>query len=118
MRLAPLEAETPNGLYSYGAKRGTAECAYHCPARVRPETMRELKEQAVVAHRALRCHSYSRHDVIVTDAGEVIWLEVNTLPGLSRTGNLALMAYEDGISYELLLTHILRGALTNRRAQS
>ncbi|MEE1829703.1 D-alanine--D-alanine ligase family protein [Streptomyces sp. SP17KL33] len=116
--LPPLEAETPNGLYTYAAKRGAAECAYHCPARVSPETMRELQELAVVAHRALRCHSYSRHDVIVTDAGEVIWLEVNTLPGLARTGNLARMAYEDGISYEQLLTHILRGSLTNRRAQS
>ncbi|MDX3523352.1 D-alanine--D-alanine ligase [Streptomyces scabiei] len=115
--LPPLEAETPNGLYSYAAKRGTVECAYYCPARVHPDTMQVLKDQAVAAHRALHCHSYSRHDAIVTDAGDVIWLEVNTLPGLSRRGNLARMAYEDGISYEQLLTHILRGSLTNRRAK-
>jgi D-alanine-D-alanine ligase len=51
----------------------------------------------------------------VTDAGEALWLEVNTLPGLSRQGNLARMADADGITYEQLLTHILRGARTNRR---
>ncbi len=34
--LPPLEAQTPNGIYSYAAKRGTAVCDYHCPARVAP----------------------------------------------------------------------------------
>jgi D-alanine-D-alanine ligase len=78
--------------------------------------MQALKDRAVAAHRALSCHSYSRHDFIVTDVGEAVWLEVNTLPGLSRSGNLARMAHEDGIPYEQLLAHILRGARTNRRA--
>ncbi|MET7889997.1 D-alanine--D-alanine ligase family protein [Streptomyces mirabilis] len=113
--LPPLEAETPNGIYSYAAKRATAACAYYCPARVSSETLQALRRQAVTAHRTLHCHSYSRHDFIVTDAGEALWLEVNTLPGLSRQGNLARMADADGITYEQLLTHILRGARTNRR---
>ncbi|MFM9493687.1 hypothetical protein ACKI1Q_08615 [Streptomyces galilaeus] len=115
--LPPLEAETWNGIYSYAAKHGTAQCAYYCPARVTGEVLQNLKDQAVAAHRALYCHSYSRHDFIVTDAGDAVWLEVNTLPGLSRSGNLARMAHEDGIPYEQLLAHILRGARTDRRAQ-
>ncbi|MFF3406700.1 D-alanine--D-alanine ligase [Streptomyces sp. NPDC002742] len=116
--LPPLEAETPNGVYSYAAKRGTSACDYYCPARVSPETLQSLQRQAVAAHRALCCHSYSRSDFIVTAAGEAIWLEVNTLPGLSRTGNLARMALADGITYEQLLTHILRGARIDRRAHA
>ncbi|MFC4507012.1 MULTISPECIES: D-alanine--D-alanine ligase family protein [Streptomyces] len=115
--LPPLEAVTPNGIYSFAAKRGTADCDYHVPARVSPETMNALQDQAVTAHRALHCHSYSRHDFVVGDDGLSWWLEVNTLPGLSKGGNLARMAQADGISYELLLTHILRGAATDRRAR-
>lgn len=115
--LPPLEAQTPNGVYSYAAKRGTAECDYHCPARVGTETLEDLERQAVAAHRALYCHSYSRHDFVVGEDGRAWWLEVNTLPGLSKTGNLARMARADGISYELLLTHILRGADVDRRAR-
>jgi D-alanine-D-alanine ligase len=116
--LPPLEAETPDGVYSFAAKRGGADCTYYCPARVEPDTMRALQLQAVTAHRALRCHSYSRHDFIVTDSGEALWLEVNTLPGLTRTGNLARMADVAGIAYEDLIAHILRGACIDRRAHA
>lgn len=112
-----LEARTPNGIYSYAAKRGNAECDYHCPARVSGQTLKDLQEQAVTAHRVLGCSSYSRHDFVVGDDGRCWWLEVNTLPGLSKGGNLARMAQADGISYELLLTHILRGADTDRRGR-
>ncbi|MEW2134665.1 D-alanine--D-alanine ligase [Streptomyces sp. NPDC005435] len=115
--LPPLEARTPNGVYSYAAKRGTADCDYHCPARVSDEMLDDLHRQAIAAHHALGCHSYSRHDFVVGDDGRAWWLEVNTLPGLSREGNLARMAKATGISYELLLTHILRGANTDRRAR-
>ncbi|WNZ14956.1 D-alanine--D-alanine ligase [Streptomyces sp. 11x1] len=115
--LPPLEAVTPNGIYSYAAKRGTADCDYYCPARVSPTTLDDLRCQAVAAHRALHCHSYSRHDFVVGDDGLAWWLEVNTLPGLSRNGNLARMAQAEGISYEQLLTHILRGADVDRRAR-
>jgi D-alanine-D-alanine ligase len=66
-------------------------------------------------HRSLGCYSYSRHDFVVSDDGQAWWLEVNTLPGLSRGGNLARMAAADGLSYEELLLHILRGANIDRR---
>jgi D-alanine-D-alanine ligase len=116
--LPPLEAQTPNSVYSYAAKRGTAACDYHCPARVSTQTLEDLRSQAATAHGALCCYSYSRHDFIVTEAREVLWLEVNTLPGLSRGGNLARMALADGISYEQLVTRILRGANIDRRARA
>jgi D-alanine-D-alanine ligase len=115
--LPALEARTPNGVYSYAAKRGSAECDYYCPARISEETLDELRRQAVTAHRALHCYSYSRHDFVVGDDGKAVWLEVNTLPGLSRGGNLARMALADGLSYEQLLLHILRGAHVDRRAR-
>ncbi|GAB2966718.1 D-alanine--D-alanine ligase [Streptomyces pseudoechinosporeus] len=115
--LPPLEAQTPNGVYSYAAKRGTTACDYHCPARVSPEALKDLQRQAETAHRGLHCSSHSRHDFVVSDDGQAWWLEVNTLPGLSREGNLARMALADGISYEELLLHILRGANIDRRAR-
>jgi D-alanine-D-alanine ligase len=116
--LPPLEAKTPNGIYSYAAKRGSAACDYHCPARLSAQTLKDLQHQAVTAHRALHCHSYSRHDFVVTDDGKAWWLEVNTLPGLSRKGNLAQMVIADGLTYEQLLLHILRGAVVDRRSRA
>ncbi|MFB7085739.1 D-alanine--D-alanine ligase [Streptomyces sp. NPDC056296] len=114
--LPALEAQTPNGIYSYAAKRGNADCDYHCPARLSDTTADELRRQALAAHRVLGCVSHSRHDFIVSDDGRAWWLEVNTLPGLSRSGNLARMAQADGLTYEQLILHILRGARVDRRA--
>lgn len=116
--LPPLEAETPDGVYSQAAKQNGEHCVYCCPAEVTPETEKVLRQQAVDAHRALGCHSYSRHDFVVTQTGEVLWLEANTLPGLSHQGNLARMAKAAGLSYEELISHILNGARTDRRAHA
>ncbi|MEW1551808.1 D-alanine--D-alanine ligase family protein [Streptomyces tsukubensis] len=115
--LPPLEAETADGIYSAAAKNRPDLTAYHCPARVSQTVRKELGDAARRAHRALHCRGYSRHDFVVSDSGLPVWLEVNTLPGLSRGGNLARMAEADGISYEQLLAHIVRTARTDRRAQ-
>lgn len=114
--LPALEVETTDGVYTYEAKRAQVDCRYHCPARVSPKVQHALRCQATAAHRALGCHSYSRHDFIVTD-DEVLWLEVNTLPGLSEFGNLARMASEHGLTYDQLIAHIVRGARVDRRSQ-
>ena len=41
-------------------------------------------ECAVKAHKVLSCRGYSRSDFIITDRGPV-FLETNTLPGLTKS---------------------------------
>ncbi|MFE1197831.1 hypothetical protein ACFW6E_34645 [Streptomyces olivaceoviridis] len=113
--LPPLEAQTPDGVYTHEAKQNGA--VYHCPTALTYGIEEVLCETAMAAHVALGLHSYSRHDFVVTAEDEVFWLEANTLPGLSHQGNLAQMAHAAGLSYEQLISHILRGARTDRRAQ-
>jgi biotin carboxylase len=48
------------------------------PARVPAEIADECQRVALDVHRALGCRGISRSDTIVTDAGEVYLLEVNT----------------------------------------
>jgi D-alanine-D-alanine ligase len=60
--------------------KGTKEIT---PAEVPPETIRAAQQLALDAHRALGCEGYSRTDMIVSAAGPV-FLELNTLPGLTR----------------------------------
>ncbi|MEU3602681.1 ATP-grasp domain-containing protein [Streptomyces sp. NPDC006798] len=115
--LPPLETATADGIYSAEAKHRPDLTTYLCPARLPDAVLAELDDMARRAHRALHCHGYSRHDFVVPDSGIPVWLEVNTLPGLSRTGNLARMADAAGLSYEQLLSHIVRTARTDRRAR-
>jgi D-alanine-D-alanine ligase len=113
----PVLATAPAGgseFYDYHAKRDPARHHYQCPAPLPADTAAALATGACQAHRALGCHGYSRSDFIVTHTG-VFWLEVNTLPGLSRTGNLATAAAAAGIDYDRLVTCILGTATAGHR---
>jgi D-alanine-D-alanine ligase len=53
------------------------------PAEVPTELSARAQQVACLAHRALGCYGYSRTDMIAA-AGSVTFLELNTLPGLTR----------------------------------
>ncbi|MFJ3905675.1 D-alanine--D-alanine ligase [Streptomyces sp. NPDC090025] len=102
----PTEAE----FYDYTTKRDKNLHRYRCPAELPAEVTAQIAAATLTAHRALGCTGYSRSDFMVDADGTVVWLEVNTLPGLSRTGNLATMAEAAGIDYDTLVRTILATA--------
>ena len=53
------------------------------PADLTPEDLEKVQRLALDAHIALGCYGYSRTDIILTGDGPV-FLETNTLPGLSK----------------------------------
>jgi D-alanine-D-alanine ligase len=111
MTLPPLQTVPATAeFYDYAAKRDPDKHRYLCPAEVPDASLAEIARSALGAHRALRCSGYSRSDFLVSPGGEVFWLEANTLPGLSRHGNLATMASAARISYDELVTTILANA--------
>lgn len=111
MALPPLETiPTKAEFYDYASKRDASLHEYRCPAKMPKDMTAFIQESAKKAHQALGCSGYSRSDFIVSKDGEVIWLEVNTLPGLSHGGNLATMAGAAGIGYDQLIRMILATA--------
>jgi len=109
--LPPLQTvPTTAEFYDYAAKRDPGGHRYLCPAMVPGSVLAEISRSTLAAHLALRCSGYSRSDFLVTPDGDVFWLEANTLPGLSRHGNLATMAGAAGIGYDELITTILANA--------
>ncbi|WP_433259480.1 D-alanine--D-alanine ligase family protein (plasmid) [Streptosporangium sp. CA-135522] len=114
LRVLPLLETRPKGggFYDYPTKNDPAAFTNHCPTVLPPQTEALIRQQAQAAHRALGCSGYSRSDFVVDAAGEQVWwLETNTLPGLSATGNLATMAAADGLGYDALIAFILSTAL-------
>ncbi len=53
------------------------------PAEISDELTERLQNTALIAHRALGLRDLSRSDFILTDAGQVVLLEVNALPGMT-----------------------------------
>jgi D-alanine-D-alanine ligase len=56
----------------------------------------------------------SRTDMILSPAGELFVLEINTIPGMTATSLLPQEAAAAGISFPGLLDHIIRAALSLR----
>jgi D-alanine-D-alanine ligase len=73
----------PGGSFDYEGKylgRGTEEIT---PAPLEAMAWQKAQALAVSAHQAVGCFGYSRTDMILTEAG-LVFLEINTLPGLTK----------------------------------
>jgi len=82
LSLPPIEIVPGEGAFDYTAKYLLKSTQEICPGRFSPEITAAIMEQALRAHRALSCTGYSRTDFIVSAKGP-IYLETNTLPGLT-----------------------------------
>jgi D-alanine-D-alanine ligase len=80
-----------------------------CPGRFSYEEKEKITALAELVHRALGLTQYSRTDCIVRD-GEVYFLEVNTLPGLTDESLFPKAAGAVGLSYNALVDHLIRTA--------
>src|SRR4051794_19301979 len=98
MSLPPIEIVPGEGTFDYAAKyllRSTQEI---CPGRFSPEIAAQLKDQALRAHQALSCSGYSRTDFIVSAKG-LVYLETNTLPGLTAASLYPKALKAQGIEF-------------------
>jgi D-alanine-D-alanine ligase len=83
--LPPIEIVPAEGGFGfdYRAKYLAKSTQEICPGRFAPEISAQLMDQSIKAHKALSCSGYSRSDFIVSESG-LIYLETNTLPGLTK----------------------------------
>ncbi len=108
--LGSVEVRPAGKFYDYDAKYKRNDTTYLIP----PEQPRAIVERAeafaLAAHKALGCSGYSRPDLRISPAGEPYVLEVNTLPGMTKTSLLPKIAKSIGMSYALLCERILASA--------
>jgi D-alanine---D-serine ligase len=54
------------------------------PARIDAKTAARIKDTIAVVYRALGCSGFARVDMFLTPDKEIIFNEVNTIPGFTR----------------------------------
>lgn len=79
------------------------------PGRFSYQEKCQLSDIAALVHKAIDCRQYSRSDFIVKD-GEVYFLEVNTLPGLTDESLFPKAAASVGLDYNMLIQHLVESA--------
>jgi D-alanine--D-alanine ligase len=102
--LPPVEIAPVIGQYDFANKYLPGATEEIIPARMPETKLAEAQEIALKCHRALGCRGATRTDMMVREngRGEIVVLEVNTLPGLTATSLLPNSAKAEGISMEQL----------------
>ena len=96
--LPPIEIIPAEGAFDYDGQISAKSTQEICPGRFAPEINAQIMDQALRAHRALSCGGYSRTDFIVSDKGP-IYLETNTLPGLTKASLYPKALKAQGIEF-------------------
>ena len=108
--LGAIEVVPKSGVYDYASKYTPGATDYICPPRLGTTRARGVMNLAERAARALGCTGACRVDLLVTEGENEYVLEVNTLPGMTKTSLLPKIAASAGVEYGQLCEAILNGA--------
>jgi D-alanine-D-alanine ligase len=105
--LPVIEIQPKHGIYDYECKYQSGMTEYVVPAKIPEDLSRRLQEAALLAHQSLGCRHYSRVDFRVDERGNLFCLEVNTLPGMTKTSLVPKAAKAVGLSFPRLIQKIV-----------
>jgi D-alanine---D-serine ligase len=105
------EIELSGGFFDYVEKYTLKTSKIHLPARVDPETAVRIKQTAATVYRALNCSGFARVDLFVTPQQEIIFNEVNTIPGLTSHSRFPKMLQGIGLTFEQLVDDLISQAV-------
>ncbi len=106
-----VEIRPKSGAYDYKSKYTKGMTDYLMPAPLDERLTREIQESAVAVFRACGCRDWARVDYMLRPDGKFVFLEVNTLPGLTETSLLPMSARMLGLDFDSLLVSLLKPAI-------
>jgi D-alanine-D-alanine ligase len=103
-----------HSFYDYDSKYVAGGSKHECPAKISPIIYQKIQTLALKAHQAIGCRGVSRSDFRYDDRhsenGEIIWLEVNTQPGMTPTSLVPEIAAHAGHDFGDLVSWIVEDA--------
>ena len=110
--LPPIEIRPQkNSFFDYDSKYekgGSIEISP--PENISNDMAHRISKMTTEIHRALGCKTYSRSDFFVKGE-DVIYLETNTLPGMTETSLLPKEAQAAGVSFTELLDRLIEASI-------
>jgi D-alanine-D-alanine ligase len=101
--------------YDYEAKYAPGGSKHILPAQIPESVRREVQKYTEVAHRTLGCRGVSRSDFRWDESkGELIFLEVNTQPGMTPTSLVPELGAHMGMSFGQLCAYLVQDASVDR----
>ncbi|HCL65452.1 MAG TPA: D-alanine--D-alanine ligase [Rhizobium sp.] len=92
-----------HSFYDYDSKYVAGGSKHVLPAEISPKIYQKIQQLALKAHQAVGCRGVSRSDFRYDDRfsedGELVWLEINTQPGMTSTSLVPEMAAYAGYGF-------------------
>jgi len=111
------EIEVSFGFFNYKEKYTLETSKIHTPARIDAESERRLMEAGKLIFKTLGCRGYARIDMFLTDEGDIVFSEANTIPGFTAHSQLPKMMKAAGIEYPELVDILLELGLQVERGE-
>lgn len=102
------EIELSQGFFDYEEKYTLKTSAIHMPARITPAEEEEIRQTAAKIYRVLGCRGFTRVDMFFTDKKEIVFNEVNTIPGFTGHSRFPNMMKGIGLSFETIVNEIIQ----------
>ena len=101
------EIELSGSFFDYIEKYTLQSSKIYMPARVDYETEKRIQETAEVIYKVLGCSGYARVDMFYTSSGEIVFNEVNTIPGFTTHSRYPNMMKGIGLSFTEVLEKLI-----------
>jgi D-alanine-D-alanine ligase len=108
--LGVCEIQPQSGFYTYEAKYQRNDTRYLLPTTLGEGLEAELCDLAQRVYQRVGCRGVARVDFIVRDRVEPIFLEVNTMPGMTPSSLVPKIAAARGTHFDALVVQMLNGA--------
>lgn len=101
------EIELADGFFDFTEKYTLKTSQIHMPARIDAACEKRIQKTAKKIYRALGCSGFARVDLFLKPTGEIVFNEVNTIPGFTSHSRYPNMMKGIGLSFGELLDRLL-----------
>ena len=101
------EIELSGGFFDFKEKYTLETSKIHMPARIEKEKAEEIKRTAKKIYRILKCSGFARVDLFLTTKGEIVFNEVNTIPGFTSHSRFPNMLKGIGMEFSQIIERLI-----------
>lgn len=109
------EIDPGSEFYDYESKYLADTASYFIPARLDDALANKIRDCACEIYRRLGCRGLSRVDFFVTDSGEFVFNEINTLPGFTSISMYPKLFMAGGMTYAQVINSLISLALEKKQ---
>lgn len=114
----PGEVIPTKDFYSYDAKYIDEDGAkLQIPAELTKKQIDKIQTVALNAYKVLCCEGMARVDMFLTESGEVLVNEINTIPGFTKISMYPKLWEVSGLPYRELITRLIELAIDRHKKE-